>query len=178
MGLTAFLQKQHLAWLMIRYGRKGFYYIDAGADKNKCGDGDDDRLNEFWDDAADGCIKLMEVLKHNREGGEFVYAPRDVQDKLFANDDEYNLDVKKTFRNAYDCWKDNDGKVGRVDVINTDWSEDSPIPKCWFGIPMVRGFVDNNGLGDMVRLDDPWQADTGKTAWWGGLSEDGLVMDD
>ena len=127
------VQNKGLAWIMIRYARRGFWFIDTDVDKGKCGDGDGDHPGEFWHDKAEGCVKLMWKNEKNYPD----YMPGDVVDKLFANDGDYNLDRKKTFENSYDCFVDNGGKVGDMEQ-NKDMT-DTSIPKCYFGIEVVSG---------------------------------------
>lgn len=45
--------------------------------------------------------------------------PKDLTNKLWANDSKYNLDRLITYRNAYNCWVDNKGKVKDTEISKT-----------------------------------------------------------
>lgn len=164
---------------MIRFGRKAFYYLDTGADKEKCGDGDDDKSEEFWSDSATGCAKLMEIEVNKDGKATYEYTPQDIHDKLWGNDGKYNLDVKETFQNAYECWVDNDGKVGKADIENSEFSDRLSLPKCWFGIPIVRGSKQEGAPiwgahQDYFELDEFPGQEKGRK-WYGKFNADGRV---
>lgn len=81
---------------MIRYTRKEFYFIDTSSKKERCGDSNYyDHPEEFWDDKAGGCVKLMHI---QGDTNTLEYAPQDIHDKLWGNNGRYDLDVKKTYQ--------------------------------------------------------------------------------
>lgn len=113
---------------MVRYAHKAFVYVDTGrADKEEC---EDDSSN-VWDPRRDLCFRLYRTLDKLEE------VDKDTTDLLWGNDGQYNLDRLQTFRNAYACWVDNDGKVGKPDAPKNP--SDSSPPSCFFGMKVVMG---------------------------------------
>ena len=162
-----------MVWAVIRHGRNAFFFIDNGTGKDTCGDGKKDHPEEFWDDKAGGCVKLMEVKSKDNKGTvkTLEYVPEDIHNKLWANDGKYNLDVKKTWQNAYDCWVDNDGKVGDT-VVNTD-PKNKELPKCWFGLPLVKGSKPDGRGNQLIEMDD-FPGNEKDRDWKGEFKDNGL----
>lgn len=120
---------------MIKVSQQGFVFADAGkSSKDKC---EDDDTEDVWDPKEELCFKLYRINDHRMER-----MPKTITDKLFANDGDYNLDRLKTYRNAYACWVDNDGKLDDV-KIGTDMEPNVP-PSCFYGIMVVKGVTRDN----------------------------------
>ena len=140
---------------MVRYGERGVLFIDTGVEKKKCGDGKGDHAYEIWDDEMGGCLKLLSDNTSYR----LKDLSEDKKDKLFADNGSYKLDRLETYRNAYDCWVDNNGKIGDPEV--PDSPTDTSLPKCFFGIDVVKGTL---SLGT-IKMDEfpgqtagePWE---------------------
>lgn len=168
-------QKQVLVWRMIRHARRGFYFIDSDVDKKKCGDGDDDHPEEFWDNDANGCVKLMEVTEKTEESVKLKYVSQKDHDLIWGNGGDYDLDIQKTWRNAYECWVDNGGRVAEVNFKDHDFSDISNIPKCWFGIPLIRGSKFDRWSSDIATITaSPFPGQENEKVWYGGFTDDGV----
>lgn len=143
--------------MVIRYGRKGFWFIDTVVDSDKCGDGKSDKPGEFWEDNIGGCVKLMQVSGMTNK---IEPVPGDVQDRLWGNGGKYDLDRKQTFYNAYECWVNNDGQIGDIDPKTIH--AESSRPQCWYGAHIVRG---RYHMPDIVMDEHPGQAEGER--WFG-----------
>lgn len=99
--------------------------------ENSCGSHND--KDQIWDPEREVCFDFYWW----DNGKQLVNVPHDIADKLWANDGEYNLDRLVAYRNAYDCWVDSDGKIGKT-TLNPDPTNES-LPKCWFSTKVVKG---------------------------------------
>lgn len=127
---------------MMRYARKTFLLI-TDVPKDSCSSDRD--TAEVWDDEKEVCYNLYWV-EYNHDVPQLLDVSDEFTQKLFGNDGSYDLDRLKTYRNAYDCWVDNDGKIGEVEG-NGDVTDNS-LPKCWFGITVVKGAYRKDGVQD------------------------------
>lgn len=119
--------------------------------------------------------RLKKKKSYTDGEAKFEYTPQDIHDKLWGNDGKYDLDVKETFQNTYECWVDNDGKVGEADIENSDFSDRLALPKCWFGIPIVRASKQNGQIwganNDYFTLDEFPSQEAGRD-WYGKFNPD------
>ena len=153
-----------MVWAAIRYGRKAFWFIDTDVEKGKCGDGDNDHPEEWWDDKAGGCVKLMGVVDKPRK--RFEYIDQETSDKLWKNGGRYDLDRKRVFYNALDCWERNGGVIGKVDLENMH--EESSRPVCFYGTHIVKGKKDSN----CIMVLDEWAGYAQDREWIGEHHDD------
>ena len=120
---------------MVRYSRKGFVFIDQPVKEDECGA----KFNSgTWDPKLGACFRLF----HATGGDEVAPINDDVADKLWK--DPYNLDKMEVYRNAYDCWVNNNQKA--ANAVYTEDLEEGSVPECFFSMPVVWGHYKTPGF--------------------------------
>ena len=118
-----------------------------------------DTSGATWDPEEEVCFRLCYVAS----GSEVEVLDHEVTDKLWA--DPYNIDALEAFRNALNCWVDNDGKPAHPD-FNQELMK-GEVPKCFFGMVVVSGEFkegDIKGSSGYITMDD-WMHQTASAAW-------------
>lgn len=79
----------------------------------------------------------------------------------------YALDKLDTYRNALDCWLDNDAQIGAIEP-HADM-RDTSAPKCFFGMEVKKGSWKDWGNGEhSIELDTEFpnfHDDNADTMW-------------
>lgn len=127
---------------MMRVARKTIVFIDAPVKEHECGS----RYSSgIWDPELGHCFRLFNQDGHGNLGP----VEDSLANKLWDEDGDYRLDKLETYRNAYDCWVENDCKIG-VPTPNPDGG----LPKCHFGMVVVKGTYDKTKVGGAIYMSE------------------------
>lgn len=135
---------------MMRVARQSFVFIDKPVTKSECGHNYNAAV---WDPEHEWCFRLFHI-----DGDMPHPVPDKVADKLWKA--PYSIDKLEVYRNAYDCWVDNDYSIGTPSYTE-DLGEGS-VPKCFFGMRVVMGTFLKHGFADNeIEMSDDLGQDAG-----------------
>lgn len=113
---------------MMRYAHHAFVFIDDPVTEDECGT--NFHAGE-WDPDHEWCWRLFYV----DDAGDVDPIKDDLADALW--EPPYGIDKLEAYRNAYDCWYDNEGKPGETEFLSN--LEDGAVPPCFFSMEVAKG---------------------------------------
>lgn len=148
-------QRQGLAWTMLRKVHNMFTFVDSHMGEKDC----NSQQESAWDKEEEMCFRMWKYQKPESSG------PLDEELVAKLGNKEYDLNKLAGMKNAYHCWLDSDGKVGKLDTKTQ--SKEGGLPKCAFPATVVKGYIDDKGftLKDFIVMDK-WPGQKAADTWF------------
>ena len=130
---------------MLRHAHRAFVFIDNPVEEHECGYNFNAAV---WDPDNGFCFRLFQV----NGGDRIVPVPDHLADKLW--EDPYGLDRLEVYRNAFDCWVENEGGVAEPEYLES--LEPGTVPKCFFAMKVARGTYLKHGFANPEIIMSDW----------------------